>query len=63
MNKTVQLIRKDNPRPGPKPPARPPAPDGMKVPGSEAAPGGVSCPGPARQRRSLARKRGASHLD
>ncbi len=47
--KTMKLIRKERPVPVPRPPARPPAPSGIKAPGSGGvSPGGMVCPGTTR---------------
>jgi hypothetical protein len=40
------LIRKEQPTPGPKPPARPPAPGGIQAPSNSGTSGGMICPGP-----------------
>ena len=44
----IQTIRKEKPLPPPKPPARPPTPSGIQVPGSPGSPSGMVCPGPGR---------------
>ena len=50
MRGNVQLIRKEIPVPGPKPPSRP-APQGdIRTPGGEVpSQGGMICPGTGRQ--------------
>ncbi len=47
----VRLIRKEKPVPGPKPPARPPAPGGIQAPSNTGSPGGMICPGTGTSRR------------
>jgi len=45
----MRLIRKEKPIPGPRPPGRPPAPQGIRTPGSTGVPsGGMICPGATR---------------
>ncbi len=47
----MKLIRKEKPLPLPRPPVRPPAPHGIKTPGSTGVPqGGMVCPGGGRGR-------------
>ena len=41
----LQMLRKDKPLPPSKPPARPPAPTGVRVPGTSGCPGGMVCSG------------------
>jgi len=41
----LQLLRKEKPLPPSKPPARPPAPTGVRVPGASGSPGGMVCSG------------------
>jgi hypothetical protein len=49
MKTILHLLRKENPVPGPKPPARPPSPGGIKTPGAGGTPaGGMVCPGAGR---------------
>jgi len=43
------LIRKERPMHGPKPPARPPAPSGVRVPGGGTSSPSMICPGPDRK--------------
>ncbi|HZM70813.1 MAG TPA: hypothetical protein VFB95_10665 [Candidatus Cryosericum sp.] len=41
----LRLVRKEKPLPPSKPPARPQAPAGVRVPGTSGAPGGMICLG------------------
>ena len=41
----VHVVRKEKPLPPAKPPARPPEPSGVRVPGSTGSPNGMVCPG------------------
>ncbi len=50
MRASVQLIRKEEPVPGPKPPARPAPEGGIRTPGGKVpSQGGMICPGTVRQ--------------
>ena len=44
----MRLVRKERPLPVPKPPARPPAPSGIRAPGNGAPANGMICPGTGR---------------
>jgi pSer/pThr/pTyr-binding forkhead associated (FHA) protein len=53
METTVrETIRKEKPIPDSRPPARPPSPSGVQVPGSGGSNGGMICPGTGGDRRS-----------
>jgi len=47
----IEMIRKEKPVPGPRPPARPPSPKGVQVPGRGGTSGGMSCPGTSGENR------------
>jgi hypothetical protein len=44
----MYVLRKEKPLPPSKPPVRPPAPAGVRVPGNSGSPGGMICPGTGR---------------
>ena len=47
----IEMIRKERPVPAPRPPAKPPSPKGVQVPGSGGTSGGMSCPGTSGESR------------